>query len=112
MSAVTPDAADWAAAWRAALDELEVDVAHVESLLAAGRADQVVRRETAWRPPTLAGPVPACLRERASAILQRQLHAAEALAAGLTANRRQQALAARMNAGTRQERPVFVDQAL
>lgn len=99
----------WHAAWTAALDDLELDVAHAEALLRAGHVSEPLPTAEPWSPPPGFGPLPVDLRARAAAILDRQLRAAEELTREMSSNRRQSALTARLDGPTSRERPVFVD---
>ncbi len=104
----TSDPAPFHAAWESALDELELDVEHAERLLRAGDTPEPDR--PAWQPPTLRGPLPASLRDRAALLLSRQLHAADGLVLAMHANREQRAVADRFDtATTATARPVYVD---
>lgn len=106
-------AADWASAWTAALDELELDVAAAEALLADRQhldASAGPLTPGGWRPPLL-GPIPGELRPRAQALLDRQLATAAALTLALAGARRQLALTRRLQTGDDGGRPLFVDTA-
>jgi len=84
------DGRAWAASWVSALDALELDVAWVESALRAAHlppADEVARL-AAWVPPADLGPLPADLVVRATALLDRQTHAARATVEAITRSRR------------------------
>ncbi|MBF0689193.1 MAG: hypothetical protein IR158_15680 [Cellulomonas sp.] len=99
----------WHDRWERALDELELDVATAERLLAEAHlpdvADVAARR---WQPPAGLGPLPAPLQERAQALLERQLDLARRTAEAMAAARRQLVAADAMR--TRPvARPVFVD---
>jgi len=100
---------EWRRQWVAALDELELDVFATAALL---NDDHRARELPAprWQPPTGLGPLPADLRPRADAILGRQIAVAEVLTRTLASNRRQAALAARMqnHAG---HVPAYIDTA-
>ena len=103
---------DWAAAWTAALDELELDVAQVEAMLADERRNAETPPADLWRPPTELGALPLELKPRADEILTRQLRAAEEIARRLTANRKQMAVTSRIETGEAVKRPVYVDCAM
>ncbi|MEU4423704.1 hypothetical protein AB0F81_24000 [Actinoplanes sp. NPDC024001] len=111
MSTATP-AVDWREAWTAALDELEMDVVAVETMLADERRLAETPPSDLWRPPTELGALPLELRPRADAILTRQLAAAEELARRLTANRQQSAMTSRIETGEAVKRPVYLDCAM
>ncbi|MFZ5850259.1 MAG: hypothetical protein ACOYY2_02550 [Actinomycetota bacterium] len=111
--ALTGTAVDWVSAWTAALDELELDVAAAEALLADrqhldGSAGPLT--PGGWQPPQL-GPIPGELRPRAQALLDRQLATAAALTLALAGARRQLALTRRLQTGDDGGRPLFVDTA-
>jgi len=74
----TAAAPGWTTAWSAALAELELGVDEAEALLRAGHEPDVAA--AVWVPPTNLGLLPAPLRERAQALLARQLHVARSLA--------------------------------
>jgi hypothetical protein len=103
---------EWHRAWAEALDELEMDVAATEALL----ADEHVLRDAPtidpWAPPPGLGPLPLDLRPRADGILQRQIAAAEAVVHAITMNRRQLAALARIETGRGEARPAYVDCAI
>lgn len=106
-------AAEFRAAWKAALDELEADVDQVEAML----ADDHMRRDhpvtNPWSPPQGLGPLPLDLRPRADGILTRQLAAARDLALALGTNRKQAAFAARIETGSAgAARPSYIDAAI
>jgi hypothetical protein len=103
---------DWSDAWSAALDELELDVAEVEAMLADERRYAENPPADLWRPPTELGALPLELKPRADEILTRQLKAAQEIAARLTRNRRQFAATARIETGEAVKRPVYVDRAM
>ena len=112
MSTAMAPAPNWRKAWTAALDELEMDVAEVEAMLADERRMAETPPSDLWRPPTELGALPLELKPRADEILTRQLAAAEELARRLTANRQQTAVAARIETGESAKRPVYVDCAM
>ncbi len=107
--------ADWHAEWVSALATLELDVAGAERLLGEGRAaagavDAPVQIAVGWTPPRIGGPLPVSLRGRAEAILARQLRVSEDLGRAIGSNRRERALARRMDFGAAdRSRPAFVD---
>ncbi len=104
---------DWNSAWIAALDDLEADVTEVEELLADDHRVRDYPVSDPWKPPAGLGPLPLDLRPRADAILARQLAAARSITVALAANRRQAALAARVEAGYHgAARPAYVDCAM
>jgi hypothetical protein len=103
---------DWRDAWTAALDELELDVAEVETMLADERRYAETPPADLWKPPTELGALPLELRPRADEILTRQLKAAEEIARRLTAGRQQLAVTARIETGESVKRPVYVDRAM
>jgi hypothetical protein len=104
---------EWRDAWAAALDDLEADVTEVEQLLAADHRVRDTPLANAWRPPEGLGPLPLDLRPRADAVLARQLTASGAIALALGTNRRQAAVAAKIETGGRgASRPAYLDYAL
>jgi hypothetical protein len=103
---------DWGAEWAAALDELEMDVTAVETMLADERRLAETPPANLWRPPTELGALPLELRPRADEILTRQLAAAEEIARRLTANRQQMAMTSRIETGEAVKRPVYLDCAM
>jgi hypothetical protein len=83
--------------WSSALDRLEADVERIAEALAAGlepRCDD-------WEVPRLATPLPAPLRQRASAILGRQRSLLTAVTAAADRSARHHQLAARLDSGSR-----------
>ncbi|MDO9494658.1 MAG: hypothetical protein Q7J48_03050 [Nocardioides sp.] len=93
--------------WQLELDRLELDVIRAER---AAATDELLRTET-WAVPSLPGPVPEDLRERATEILRRQQALLTGLAERLGATHRQQEIAhhvGRVSARDR-SRPVYVD---
>jgi len=103
---------DWRGAWIAALDELELDVTRIETMLADERRHAETPPADLWRPPTELGALPLELRPRADEILTRQLRAAEEIARRLTSNRQQMAMTSRLETGETVKRPVYVDCAM
>ncbi|GIF24245.1 hypothetical protein BJ973_007726 [Actinoplanes tereljensis] len=103
---------DWNGAWIDALDELELDVARVEAMLADEHRHAETPPADLWRPPTELGALPLELKPRADEILTRQLKVAEEIARRLTSNRRQTAMTARIETGEAIKRPVYVDRAM
>jgi len=105
---------DWGAAWTAALDDLEADVARVEALLGDDHRLRDLPLANPWSPPEGLGGLPLDLRPRADAILARQTAAAQAIVLALVATRRQAEVAARVETGHRSapQRPVYIDHAL
>ena len=104
----------WHAAWVAALDALEADVAAVEALLTADHQLRDAPVTDPWSPPEGLGPLPLDLRPRADAILSRQIAAAGAVVTAIAGNRRQAQLAGRVESGFsgHPPRPAYVDCAL
>ncbi len=103
---------DWRGAWTAALDDLELDVTEVETMLADERRYAETPPADLWKPPTELGALPLELRPRADEILTRQLKAAEEIARRITAGRRQIAVTSRIETGEAVKRPVYVDRAM
>lgn len=112
MTAPGPEGA-WDVAWSAALDDLELDVAHVEHLLLRLPARTEALPSQAWAPPAGLGPLPGSLRARAEALLERQTAAAEALVRAVLGNRRHAALLERIETGERADvSPAYVDRSI
>jgi hypothetical protein len=104
---------DWRDAWTAALDELEADVARVEALLLEDHRVRDHPLTDPWAPPEGLGPLPLDLRPRADAILSRQIATAAAVTRALATNRRQAAMAERIETGGQAApRPAYVDCAM
>ena len=103
---------DWRDAWTAALDDLELDVAEVETMLADEHRHAETPPADLWRPPTELGALPLELKPRADEILTRQLRVAEEIARRLTANRQQMAMTSRIETGEAVKRPLYVDRAM
>ena len=103
---------DWRDAWTAALDELEMDVAATEAMLAGEHRMADTPRANPWVPPQDLGALPLELKPRADEILTRQLTAAQEIARRLTSTRQQQAVTARIETGERVKRPLYLDCAM
>jgi hypothetical protein len=103
---------DWRHAWTAALDDLEMDVAATEAMLADMRRLNETPEADPWQPPQDLGALPLELKPRADEILTRQLAAAQEIARRLTATRQQQAVTARIETGERVKRPLYLDCAM
>ncbi|MDY7084791.1 MAG: hypothetical protein SYR96_06760 [Actinomycetota bacterium] len=103
---------DWRDAWSAALDELEMDVATVEAMLADERRHAETPPADLWKPPTELGALPLELKPRADEILTRQLKVAEEIARRMTATRQQMTMTTRIETGEAVKRPVYVDRAM
>jgi hypothetical protein len=110
MTAVQEAPAAWDAAWVAALDRLDLDVAAAEQMLAVAHLPSVgaVAQAQAWRPPAGIGPLPPSLEERARQLLDRQLAVAERLAEAAAQARRQRVAAEAMRTRSA-DVPVFLD---
>ena len=102
------DEADWAAAWAAALDELELSLDETERLL-RDEAPDTGTTPAPWMPPALEGPMPGDLRTRALALHHRQQQVLRATAEAAGAARRQAALTSRMSTGPVEPSPVYLD---
>ncbi len=114
MSAGHVSDEDRRAEWASVLEEMEVEVLDAERSIRGNRAEEIAawgRRMEDWTPPTVLGPLPVDLRERAARLLQHQLAVAEELVERITQSQRQRDVAARM---AYRPRPVaaFVDRAL
>ncbi|MBN1174127.1 MAG: hypothetical protein JXA67_18285 [Micromonosporaceae bacterium] len=104
---------DWAAAWTAALDELEVDVTEVEQLLADDHRQRDHDIVNIWKPPAGLGPLPLDLKPRADAVLSRQLAAARAVGLAIATTRKQVTVVSRIEAGDQgAARPAYIDCAM
>ncbi|MFD1505472.1 hypothetical protein ACFSBG_07280 [Georgenia yuyongxinii] len=95
------------ARWVAALTELEVDVAEAERSLTG---DHMPERRDPWQPPQELGPMPASLRTRAQALLERQTEVARQVAEAAAMSRKQARAVQAMRANG-PARPVYVDMA-
>ncbi|MGK5679432.1 hypothetical protein [Actinoplanes sp. URMC 104] len=103
---------DWRDAWNEALDELELDVATIEAMLADEHRHAETPPASLWKPPTELGALPLELKPRADEILTRQLKAAEEIARRMTATRQQMTMTTRIETGEAVKRPVYVDRAM
>lgn len=104
---------DWNREWTAAVDALEADVAAVEAMLADDHLLRDHPTTDPWQPPQGLGPLPLDLRARADAILQRQIATTRAITIALAANRRQAAMASRIETGAHgAARPAYLDHAM
>ena len=104
--------ADWREAWVAALDEMELDVAAAEAMLADEHRHAEYAPADIWKPPTELGALPLELRPRADEILTRQLRTAEEIARRLVATRQQMSMTQRIETGEAVKRPVYLDCAM
>jgi hypothetical protein len=104
--------AEWQGAWAAALDELEMDVAETEAMLADARRLNETPEANPWQPPQDLGALPLELVPRADEILTRQLRAAEEVAKRITSTRQQQSVTSRIETGERVKRPLYLDCAM
>jgi len=114
MSTGSSSEAERRAEWASVLEEMEVEVLDAERSIRGNRAEEIAawgRRMEDWTPPTVLGPLPVDLRERAARLLQHQLAVAEELVERITQSQRQRDVAARM---AYRPRPVaaYVDRAL
>jgi hypothetical protein len=111
----TVDVDGTAREWPEVLDELEIQVQEAEHTLARARAEEIAawgRRATDWIPPSMLGPLPLELRERAARLLQHQLAVAERLVERITQSQRQRDLAARMSHAPSRPVASFIDRVL
>ena len=99
---------DWASAWAAALDELELSLDQTERLLRGEDPDSGTAAAP-WAPPALEGAMPVDLRTRALALHHRQQQVIRATAEAATALRRQAALTSRMSTAPNEPGPVYLD---
>ena len=102
----------WRSAWVAALDEMELDVAAAEAMLADDHRYAEHPPASLWKAPTDLGALPLELRPRADEILTRQLRAAEEIARRMVATRQQMMMNARIETGEAAKRPVYLDCAM
>src|SRR5512139_770928 len=100
--------ADWASAWAAALDALELSLDETERLL-RGQAPDGGTTLAPWAPPALDGPMPVDLRTRALALHHRQQQLMRVTADAAIALRRQAELTSRMSTAHRDPSPVYLD---
>jgi hypothetical protein len=104
---------EWRKSWVSVLDELDADVVEIEERL---RTDQYLRETPTsdpWTPPEGLGPLPLDLKPRADRILARQLAAAQALAQAIAVNRKQAAVAGKIELfDSGAARPAYLDQAM
>lgn len=96
----------WDAAWEAALTALEVDVAAAEQMLALRHIAH--DPPNPWAPPVGLGPLPSGLRERAQALLERQVEVGRQVAEAASLARRHSKAAQALRA-TAPAVPVYVD---
>ncbi|GAA1648118.1 hypothetical protein [Georgenia ruanii] len=95
------------ARWVDALTELELDVADAEASLTG---DHTPSRRDPWTPPEGLGPMPASLRTRAEALLERHTEVARQITEAASMSRRQARAVQAMRANG-PARPVYVDMA-
>lgn len=101
--------AAWETAWSAALADLELAADEAERVLTAAHLpDAAGVALAAWAPPVGLPPLPASLRERAAALLDRQLDLARRTAEAARMNRRHQRAVEAMRARPAAV-PVYVD---
>jgi hypothetical protein len=98
---------DWASAWAAALDELELSLDETERLL-HGEAPAGTTAAP-WAPPALEGPMPVDLRTRALELHHRQQQLIRATAEAANAAKRQLELTSRMSTKRAEPSPVYLD---
>ena len=92
--------------WETALDRLELDVIRAERRLADPDAPEL----EPWHEPSLCGPVPGDLVDRARALLARQRAVRDRMAVTLQGLRRHHEFAARVDRATaRPGNPVYLD---
>ena len=91
--------------WVAELTRLEADVTLAELALRANEAPVL----PAWERPTVRGPLPTELEDRARFILERQLAVAHRLTQRLTATGRERALHQRFRDTAHVDVPVYLD---
>lgn len=92
MTEHAPGTHDAVAAWTAALDALEQDLAETEALLDGAReelAPIALRRAASWRVPRGLGTLPPSLVERAGTVLEAQRRTATRIARAMSQTRAQ-----------------------
>lgn len=99
---------EWASAWAAALDELELSLDRAERLL-RGEDPDLGAALAPWAPSALEGPIPVDLRTRALAIHHRQQQVLRATTRAAGTLRRQAALTSRMSTAPAGPGPVYLD---
>ena len=98
----------WTAAWCAALAELECGVDEAEELIRVGHATGPAG--PAWLPPSDLGQLPASLRDRAQALVARQLRVAQSLTEAAEQSRRHLRVLELLRAAP-ESTPVYLDAA-
>jgi hypothetical protein len=99
----------WLDAWSAALDEFEISLAEAAELVATGYLIDTASESVnlAWSAPTNLGPLPPALKDRATAILDRQLEMAAHLAEAARSTRQHMQVVDSMQ--RRPSTPVYID---
>ncbi|MEP7764578.1 hypothetical protein [Sanguibacter sp. 25GB23B1] len=112
MSADTLQAepAPWIDAWSAALDSVEMSLAEAERLVVTGHLidSAFESANLAWSAPTDLGPLPPALKDRATAILDRQLEMASRLAEAARSTRQHMQVVDTVRE-RRPSTPVYID---
>ncbi|MEV7972382.1 hypothetical protein [Cellulomonas sp. NPDC089187] len=103
---MSADPIDWDLAWLTALDELELAADEAERLLAAAHLPMV--EVPRWTPPAGLGALPLALKDRAEALLARQLDLARRTAAAAAMSRREAAVVQQITARAPAV-PVYLD---
>jgi hypothetical protein len=99
--------------WVAALDVLEADVTAVEELIGDDHRGRDFPISDPWNPPAGLATLPLDLLPRADRILARQIAATHTIALAIATNRRQAAMAARIEAGGQgAPPPAYIDYAM
>ena len=91
--------------WVAELTRLEADVALAESVLRTNEAPVL----PPWQRPTVSGPLPSELVDRARLVLERQLAVAHRLTQRLNATGKERALHQRFRDTAHADVPVYLD---
>ena len=91
--------------WVAELTRLEADVELAEAALRANEAPVL----PAWQRPTVRGPLPHELEDRARLVLERQLAVAHRITQRLTSTGRERALHQRLRDTAHPDVPVYFD---
>ncbi len=101
-------APEFRTAWVAALDRLELDVAHAETLLRSASAEELPALEP-WAPPPVRGPLPSDLEPRARMVLERQLAVAHAVTQRVTLTGRHRRFTQAIRDTASPDLPVYLD---
>jgi hypothetical protein len=108
---VTASQEQWAGAWAAALEAMELEADAVERMLRHRDMLQHAADGGLFAPPDGIGPLPMELTERARRLVQRQLDLSRELSIAIAGNRQQARLVTRLQreGPTGQPPPVYLD---